>query len=173
MELVSTKWAPNKAVSRIIRTAYYIGMAFLIAMMLLTVVDVILRFFFNNPVMGTFELIQFMMAVLISFGISYTAVEKGHVGVDIVVSRLRQKPRIIIGCITQLLGLGLFTLITWQAAVQARTLWESGATTSVLLIPVFPFVYLFSFGCAMLCLVLLGNFIDSLLEMAKKWTQSR
>jgi TRAP-type transport system small permease protein len=159
-------------IERPIRKAYYMAMAILGIMMFLTVVDVVGRYFFNRPVTGSYELIQFMMAILVSFGISYTAVEKGHVGVDLLTVKLTAKTRAIIACVTNLVGLALFALITWQGLLQARTLWSSGATSASLLIPVYPFIYLFCLGTLMFCLVIVKDFVESVTEVLQKWNRS-
>ena len=177
MELAKSPSSGNNLIKSIIdrpvRTAYYFALAVLAIMMFLTVVDVIGRYFFNRPVTGSYELIQFMMAVLVSFGFSYTAIEKGHVGVDLLTVKLSSKTRAIISSVTNLISLALFALITWQGLLQARTLWVSGATSASLLIPVFPFVYLFVFGTLMFCLVLVKDFVESVMEVSRKWNQSQ
>ena len=50
-----------------------VGASMLTAMMFLTVTDVILRYIFNRPLAGAFEMAEYMMAVLVSFGIVYCA----------------------------------------------------------------------------------------------------
>lgn len=168
MELTRAGLTLKEAISRIITVAHGIGVAFMTLMMLLTVSDVIMRYLFNRPIMGSFELTQFFMAILVSFGISYTAIKKGHVGVDIIISRLSRKTRMIVNMITQLLALVLFSLVSWRNIDQAINVKANGTTSSVLLIPVFPFVYVFAFGCALLSLVLLLDFIESILGVSER-----
>ena len=159
--------ALNRVISPVSRVAHAGGVVCLAAMMFLTTVDVTLRQF-NRPVMGAFELTQFMMAVLVSFGLAYCALMKGHVSVDLVISRLRQRARAILSSIIYLVSLGLFSLITWQSVLQAQTQAAAGQTSAILYIPVFPFVWVLAFGSALLCLVLLLNFLESLTEVATK-----
>ena len=158
----------NRRFSRLIRSVHSVGVAIIAVIMLLTVVDVVGRYAFSRPVGGSYELTEFMMAILVSFGIAYTALEKGHIGVDLVIGRLSPKSQEIILIITRLLSLVLFVLIGWQSALQARVYWVTHATSSVLLVPIFPFVYVFVFGCALLCLVLLKDFIESIFSLYKR-----
>ena len=43
----------------------FVAMTVLAGMMFLTAADVILRYIFNRPVTGAYELIEFLMAILI------------------------------------------------------------------------------------------------------------
>ena len=52
------------------------GIAVLAAMMTLTAADVCLRYLFNRPIMGAYELNEFMMAVFVGFSFAYTAIHK-------------------------------------------------------------------------------------------------
>lgn len=148
----------------IIKLLNGIAMGILAAMMFLTATDVILRYFFNRPIAGAYELIEYMMAILIPFGLAYCALQGGHVSVDLVVSRFSKKTRSIIGSITTLLCLALFLLITWQNVMYIGEHFESKLTSSVLLIPAYPFVTAVAIGSAALCLVLVTDFLNYLKE---------
>ena len=51
-------------------------------MMLLTFVDVVLRYFFNSPIKGGFEVTEMMMAVLIFAGLPLVSRSNEHVTID-------------------------------------------------------------------------------------------
>ena len=69
---------------------YWIAGAAIIAMMLLTCADVVLRYF-RRPIPGAYELICFLGAMAVAFAMAHTSVEKGHVAVSFVVSLFPQK----------------------------------------------------------------------------------
>ena len=150
---------------RISQVAHRVGMYFLIAMMLLTVVDVGGRCFFNQPIVGSYELTAFMMAIVVYFCIAYTQVRKGHIRVTFIVDRLPEKTRAVVDSIAYLLGLGMFSLIAWQAALQANRLRLIGETSATLEVPVWPFVWVVAFGSVLLCLVLLSDLHESLAQV--------
>ena len=158
--------------NRVVRPAsgalHSVGISVLGLMMLLTAADVTLRYVFDRPIMGSFDLSEYMMAIVVAFGLAYCAVMKGHVKVELVVSRLPQRAQAIIDTITGLLGLGLFSLITWQCFMHMKLLFASGLTSTVLLIPVFPFVAMVGLGSALLTLVLLTDFLDFLSQAVKR-----
>jgi len=137
-------------------------------MMVLTGADVTLRYLFNWPVPGSWELTQFMMAIVVAFGLAYCALHKGHVRVEIVVSRLPRLAQLIMNSIASFAFLSLFIIITWRTVPRALAFIDPMPTTPVLFIPVFPFMLVTAFGCAVLCLVLLKDFFEDLYQVVKK-----
>ncbi|MFH1487927.1 MAG: TRAP transporter small permease [Pseudomonadota bacterium] len=159
----------GKIVQGLSKILNVIGISILAVLMFFTVTDVCLRYFFNRPFASSFELTEFMMAVVVSFGLAYTATKGGHIGVDLITSRLPRNVEAGFACVSHLISTGVFALVTWQSFLQAKTLYYSGLESEVLYIPVFPFVAATGFGFALLCLVFLGNFFNSLSRMIEEW----
>jgi TRAP-type C4-dicarboxylate transport system permease small subunit len=145
-----------------------IGMIMLAAMMFLTATDVMLRYIFNSPLRGGYEVIEYLMAIVVPFGIAFCGHQGGHVAVDLLVIRLSKRAQAIIGSVTAFLSLGLLILITWQNLVYIKEQYESNLTSAVLLIPVYPFVGVVAIGSAVFSLVLLIDFLNFLSEAVKK-----
>lgn len=158
----------NKLVYPAARVLHSAGVGILALLMLLTAGDVTLRYVFNRPIVGSFDLTEYMMAIVVSFGLAYCAFFRGHVSVDIIVSRLPQRIQAAIDSITSLLSIILFTLITWQGYVYMKLLFDSGLESTVLLIPRFPFAGLVCLGSAFLTIVLLANFFEFLSQAVRK-----
>ena len=158
----------NRVVRPPSRWLHIVGMAILAVMMVLTFVDVFGRYILNHPLTGTYEITVYMMSILVAFSLAYCAVMKGHVTVDVVVSRFPERAQAIIDSITGLIGLVLFSLITWQCALYVREQFNAGVQSLVLLIPVFPFVGVVALGLAMFTLVLLTRLIEFLSQAVKK-----
>ena len=143
-----------------------VGAGVLTVMMLLTASDVTLRQL-KSPLMGTIDITEFLMAILVSFGLAYCAIRKGHVKVDLIVERLPIRVQAIFDTVTTLLGLGLCTLITWQSFVNMVSLYNSGATSWTLNIIAYPFAGLVAFGFAWFTLVLLADFLNAIVRVVK------
>lgn len=137
-------------------------------MMALTGADVTLRYVFNRPIPGAVEITEFMMAIVVALGFAYCALRKGHVRVDVVVSRLPKRAQAVMDTIANFAFLGLFILITWRTVPRAQAMIEASLTSYILFIPVFPFVLVVTAGSAILCLVLLKDFMDDLYQAVKK-----
>ena len=143
-----------------------VGAGVLTVMMLLTASDVTLRQF-KIPIMGTDDITAFLMATLVSFGLAYCAIRKGHVQVEVIVERFPNRAQAIIDTVTTLLSLGLCTLITWQSFVNMVSVYTSGATSWTLNIIVFPFAGLVAFGFVWFTLVLLADFLNAIVRVVK------
>ena len=144
------------------KVANGIAAVFLFMLMLLTCADVALRYLFNKPILGSFELTEFMMAIIIGLALAYCALMKGHVRVDLVVSSLPARGQTIMNSIANFAFLGLFVLITWRIIPRALQMMEAGQLTAILRIPVFPFVLVVAVGTLVLYIVLLKNFFEDL-----------
>lgn len=149
-------------VSRVVNS---VGMAMLVAMMLLTVADVCLRYLLRQPILGSLELTQFMLVSLVFLAMAYTQVKKGHVRLDTFFERLPPTVQAVINSAAYLLSIGLISLATWQSIVYAQYLWQQGIISETLRIPVYPFLLVVAFGSALLCLALIADLINSLAQV--------
>ena len=150
----------------------YVALWVLALMMFLTFTDVLLRYVFNSPVPGAAELIEFMMGIVVTFSVAYTAYKGAHIGVDLVIERFPGKTKRLINCITNLLTLILFVLICWQTFLLIIEEYQSNIISAVLYIPTFPFIAVVTVGFVTLCLVLLAEFLTRLGEVLSEWTRS-
>jgi TRAP-type C4-dicarboxylate transport system permease small subunit len=137
-----------------------------VAMMLLVVGNILLRVVWK-PILGTYDFVSFIAAILIAFAIAYCAVLRGHIQVELVVARFPQRVQAIIGSITGILSLGIFALITWQCVVLGNNMWRLGQVSATVHLPFYPYIYGTSFGCALLCVVILVDLIKSLRKAVK------
>ena len=137
-------------------------------MMFLVAADVVLRYFLNRPIVGSAELIEMMLVTVTFLAVAYTASEKGHISITLLISRFPQRAQAIIGIFTSLLSLGLVVLIAWFSVYRGNYLWESAHVSMVWSVPLHPFLYLVAFGCALFAIVLLANLLDYLAKAVSK-----
>ena len=137
---------------------------FLAAMMALTGTDVALRYFFNHPIPGSYEITEFMMPAVVAFGLAYCQLEKGHVHVDLFTTLLGRRLQSCCSVAAHFLMAVVYGLITWQTFVRARELMASGQYSEVLYIPIYPFAWVVCAGCAAFSLAALKAFLDNLNE---------
>ena len=134
-------------------------------LMLLTVANVILRDFFNKPIMGTPELSEFMMVLVVFLALAWCAITRKHVKVELVVNRFSPRIQAIFNGITLLLTLGIFVIITWQSVLESMVVYD---TTSLLRIPHTPFYWTMTFGLGLFCLSILVLIIENIIEARKR-----
>jgi TRAP-type C4-dicarboxylate transport system permease small subunit len=131
----------------------------LMAMIFLTCFDVSMRYFFNRPIGGTYDIVSLLGAVIAAFAMPYTMLKKGHVAVDLVVRTLSPGKQLVIETVTHLVAIGLFLIMVWQCFVLASDMKAAGEVTPTLLLPFYPVVYAMSLCFLMLCLATLISLI--------------
>lgn len=145
-----------------------IGAAMLALMMFMTAADVGLRYLFNRPLAGAFELVGYMLAIFVPFSVAYCAQEKGHVAVDLIMGQFSSRFQRIVEIITTFITLIFVIVLAWQNALYFFEVKGSGLTSAVLLIPEFPFVGPIAVAFATFALVLLVHLIELFSEVTKK-----
>ena len=145
----------------------HIASVILFLMMLLTITDVFLRKVFSNSILGTVELTEFMLVIVIFFCLAQTEVMNGHVKVDLVLSRFSERTQGLVDMITQFVCFLLSGLITWSTLVYSEKMRASGEVTQDLWVPIYPFIYIVAVGCAILALTLLMKFFLAIKRVVK------
>jgi TRAP-type C4-dicarboxylate transport system permease small subunit len=130
-------------------------------MVLLTVADVILRSA-RAPIVGTYEIVGLLGAVLIGFSIPFTTWAKGHIRVDFFLLYLSQTQRRYFNIVTKFLGIALFVLIGWNLIDLGMEIAKSGEVTPTRHIPYYPVLYGIGYSCFFQCVVLFCDIVKIL-----------
>ena len=146
----------------------WVAGAGLVAMLGLTVADIVGIKFFRAPIPGAIELVGFLGIVVIAFALAYTQFRHGNIQVEFFVMKLPKRVRAGITAFVSLLGLALFAMLAWQSYDFGRVLQTTGEVYMTQNIPFFPFVDALAFCCLPLCLVLLLEFLKSVMKAVKK-----
>ncbi len=126
------------------------------AILVIVVINVVGRFLFNAPILGTLEMVEMSMVLGVFFALSYTATHGGHVDVDLVVSHLPKRAQFVLERIMYLLSAGVFGFITYRAWVNSiYYLQHPNETSTVLMLPQSPTRIVMAIGCLLLTIVLL------------------
>jgi TRAP-type C4-dicarboxylate transport system permease small subunit len=141
----------------------YVAALALFGMMMVTVVDVIGRYFFNSQIKGGWELVSYLMVGAGTWGMAYCQVKKGHIRVDFIWQRLSKKAQVGLTTFAYFLGMAAFSVLCWRSALLAQGYLTAtrGNATDTLHIPFFPFVLMLAIGTGMLAVVLLFDLIHS------------
>jgi TRAP-type C4-dicarboxylate transport system permease small subunit len=127
--------------------------AILFCMMTLTFVDVVLRYVFNRPLRGAFEVTELMLLVLIFAGLPLVTHAGEHVTMDLIDRWLSARQRQALGRLMEAISAALMFVLTWLMWIKAQRIAAYGDTTDVLRILVGPFVYF------MVAMILLSGLI--------------
>jgi TRAP-type C4-dicarboxylate transport system permease small subunit len=172
------------SIEKISRFLNGIAVISLTLLMLLTVADVLLRAILSlgrwligqgvllplgniivghvRPIVGTYELVALLGAVVIGFSIPLTSWLRGHIYVDFFIFRFPQKTRNAFNIATRCLGIFLFLMIGWNLFKYGMDLQRAGEVSSTLQMPSYPIVFGVGVCCFAECLILIGDMVKIL-----------
>jgi len=127
----------------------YASVTVLIAVALATVVDVVLRYVFNAPLFGLQDAAELGLLAVVFLAMPYCGLTGGHVAIDILVERLGAGLRLGALFFARLVGIMVFGILAWRAALAAQQAERFDAASNLLLIPHAPFFWLIA-ACAAL-----------------------
>ncbi|NYT68444.1 TRAP transporter small permease [Pusillimonas noertemannii] len=119
-----------------------LGGAALMALMLVTVVDVVGRNIIDVTVIGAYELSELAVGLIVAAGLPLVALRSDHVHIDMALPLLKgwlrslQQP---VALFATALAEGI---VAWQVWVQAELATDTQRTTSMLHLPVSPVLYI-------------------------------
>jgi TRAP-type C4-dicarboxylate transport system permease small subunit len=146
-----------------------VSAALIFGMMTLIFIDVAGRFLFNNPIFGSYEVVQMGMGLLVFYALPYAQYKKGLVRVDFVINYFPKLPRKILWVIGDLISTCVCYALAYACYLHAAgTLAVSGAKTSVLMMPLYPFYYVASAGLLLFALILTVDTLHALLSVFRQ-----
>jgi TRAP-type transport system small permease protein len=123
--------------------------AILLAMMLLTVVDVIARYVFSRPVRGAFEVTELMLVVLIFAGLPLVSFSEEHAVMDFIDRVTGPRTLSWIRRLVEAANAAFMLLLAWLMWGKADRIWGYRDATDVLRILYGPFVYFMALTLAL------------------------
>lgn len=146
-----------------------IASALLAAMMLLVVADVGGRHLFNRPVQGALELTEFFMVAIVFFSFAHKQAIKAHIRVELLDGVISHSKKLRLGLVSYILGLVVFSLMTWQGWMSFVDSWKiREATDGLIRFPIYPAKLAIPLGCFLLSLRFLADVIDTVRDLGGK-----
>ena len=144
----------EKTVSVIETCLNYLGMAVLIGLALMVVVQVTARYVFKSPILGYIDLMELMMASLVFLTIPYCQREGGHIRVELFLNRVFKGKRSYYLFETFLLILSLagFGLIAYFSVKSTLNAYSVGDSTLAAYLPTWPTRMFVAIGSIFLCI---------------------
>jgi TRAP-type C4-dicarboxylate transport system permease small subunit len=116
--------------------------AFVLALLaVVTFCDVVARYVFNAPFTFTVELTELAMGLIVYLGVGLVTHESGHITVDVVTLRLRERMRAMLSLVTNLLALAFLAVMVWRLWLRAEVLLAKGDTTPIWHVPIWPVAF--------------------------------
>ena len=149
------------------RVIAFIAIGFLGIMMVFTVLDVFLRAVFDHPIVGSVELIEYMMVIVGFLGLAWCGMKGLHIKVEMVVTSLSSKIRGYLDIFNYLVCLVVFSVIAWRSFLEGNANVDLNLVSPELRIPTFPFYWATSLGYGVLCLVIIVLLIRAIMRRAR------
>ena len=150
----------NQLATRLSKWGEWIGVGGVLIMVVVTCADVLGAKLFTTPVPGSTEIISLVQVAAIVFAMAGTQRHKGHISVEMFVTKMTTRVRSIIKAVTSLLGLILFSLLIIEGFRLGNRYLEAGEVTATVQIPYYPFAYAFSLALVPVAIMLLVDFIE-------------
>ncbi len=150
------------------RVLVRIGMWAIVIMMTVVSLNVIGRAFFRAPLFGTVEIVELAGVIFVSCILAYTQFQRENITVNALIDVLPPRLRAITNCFTQFLSLAIIAALAWTGSVRAFEMLRVGEITAIFRISQAPFRFVWVFGCIVLLVVLIAQFIESLIKVIKK-----
>ncbi len=139
-----------------------IGSVAVLFLMSLATGNVILRFFFNAPYRGAYEVVGFLGAIVIAFALGYTQRRKDHIVVDILTERFPKRINRILDGVNYFITTIFFAIVSWQIFVWGAKISKSGEVSETIKIIFHPFIYCVAVGFVVFSFTLMIDFLKNL-----------
>jgi TRAP-type C4-dicarboxylate transport system permease small subunit len=127
-------------------------------MMLMTVADVLLRAG-GHPIIGTYEVVALLMAVVIGFGIPQVSLDRGHVYMEFLLQKFSERAKNVVNTLTRVLCLILFGFIGVNLFSVGAAFRASGEVSPTIQLPFYPVAYSVAVCCLLECCVFIFDIV--------------
>lgn len=141
------------------RLCAFCGMLGLVAFILMTNVDVLMRWLFNSPINGVADVGPLIVAVVVASFFPFALAERYHVSIEFLGNLLGARAHAWLETLAALVSLVFFVLLAWQIILYTIDLNALGQTTWVVQIPAAPWWAVVSFFLVLCAAVQLNIFL--------------
>lgn len=133
----------------------YVGRLAVFFIMVITTIDVILRKVSDASILGSYELTELAMVVMVFFGIASYQVKDGHIRVDFVTNKLPERLRLFIEALALLIETAMISVCVWAGVKATVQILERGTSTGILHIVQWPFYLIMTIGILLFLIMLI------------------
>lgn len=132
----------------------------IVLMMVLTVIEVVSRYVFNNPTIWAWPINRQLFGVFIMFGGAYTLLYGGHIKIEVLYNRFPARMKAIARLIALACFLIFLGVLLWQSALMAQISLASGERASgTFNIPLYPFKTIIAIAAFLFLLEGIADFL--------------
>jgi TRAP-type C4-dicarboxylate transport system permease small subunit len=144
------------------------AMVAMVFVMLAVSADVFMRYAFNSPIVGQWDLSTMAFAIIIWGPMTVAALKGSHIALTFLLDRFPRLPRLGLQVIISLVTSGTLGLVSWQLLVHAIHLDVTEFVSPTLRIPHAPIAYFAAFSCLIMALAFLTGLPEALGKFRKE-----
>jgi TRAP-type C4-dicarboxylate transport system permease small subunit len=142
-------------IDRLVRwLALFCGGLILVALMAVTIVDVVYRYVLNAPIFGAHDVSVVLLVLVVAFSIAYGGRTGAHVAVEVFTRLFTPLIDRVASVFVRMIGAGVMVLVTWQLYLAGAVANDLAEGSQLLAIPFQPFYYALCVGIGLYAAVL-------------------
>ncbi len=102
---------------RLISSLYIFSEVLIILLMVGVTVNVVLRYFFNRPLMGTEEVSEYFLLWLTFMGSAWVLKKDKHIRIDILTAYLRPRAQAVLYTVLSVMSAVVFIFVAWYGGL--------------------------------------------------------
>jgi TRAP-type C4-dicarboxylate transport system permease small subunit len=127
----------------------------LFAIMVVVVLNILMRIFFNRPFMGTYEIVQYGLLLVVTLALADNELADGNVMVLFFLEKMKPKTANIFNIATGSLGILVTGFVTWNQWRMILQKYHNRAATAILMLPHWIIVLVLTLGFCTLFVTLI------------------
>jgi TRAP-type C4-dicarboxylate transport system permease small subunit len=145
-------------VDRMVRfVALWGGGLMILSLMGITVIDVILRYFFSSPIFGARDISKLIMLTVVALSVAYSARTGGQVSIELFFDMMAPSITRWTEVFVRFIAIVMLIILAWRLWVCGLNASEFGEASLALEIPFKPFYFILSLGMSLYALVLVAE----------------
>ena len=165
----------RRSVHSIERTLYnisgvsgWVSQYLLGGIVMVTVVDIGLRYVFNRPLAFTVELVELGLSIIVFCAIIVCTAQRGHINLNILLMKFPKRSQAAVNSFIYIVCTFVFIVMSWRCVVYAFQLKDMGQVSMMLKLPYYPFVFVIAICAFLTCLIFLSQFVHFVNEAVRK-----
>jgi TRAP-type C4-dicarboxylate transport system permease small subunit len=131
----SERWLA--AADRVQRLQLWIAALALVALMLVTVTDVVLRYLFNRPVRGSYDFVESALLIFVFYGAAASFFSRRHIVIDLIDAMVGARATAVLIRLADLLAVMCLALLIWAMFTPALQAYAYGDMKLELRLPIY------------------------------------
>jgi TRAP-type C4-dicarboxylate transport system permease small subunit len=122
---------------RVQRAQLWVAVAALVVLMMVTVCDVFMRYLFNRPIRGSYDMVETMLLVFVFNGMAAAFFGRRNIVIDLLDNLVGQRATAVLIRIADVLSVLCLGLLTWAMLLPAGQAYAYGDLKLELRLPIY------------------------------------